>query len=87
MIVGLLILIVLILLFGAGVVKGWLRNILGAALGLLIAAGALIWLASMLGEDGAIIALLIGGAMLFALGIWAKAGSGSPPTRSRRRRQ
>lgn len=52
MIAALLVLIVLILLFGAGVVKGWLANALGYCLGglvLLVAAG---WLISFLGDDG-----------------------------------
>ena len=52
MIAALLVLIVLILLFGAGVVKGWLANAVGYCLGglvLLVAAG---WLISFLGDDG-----------------------------------
>lgn len=85
MIVGLLILIVLILLFGAGVVKGWLKNALGLVLGLLIAAGALTWLAATLGEDGAMIALLVGGAVLIGLGIWVKTRLPPPPARGRGR--
>ena len=52
MIAALLVLIVLVLLFGAGVVKGWLANAVGYSLGglvLLVAAG---WLISFLGDDG-----------------------------------
>lgn len=52
MIVALLILIVLILLFGAGVVKGWLANALGVGCGGLAILVALIWLGSFFGENG-----------------------------------
>ena len=70
MIVGLLIFIVLILLFGAGVVKGWLANIFGAFLGLGLLIAAAIWVNIQFGEYGLIgvcFALLV---LFFAAYAW-----------------
>lgn len=52
MIVALLILIVLILLFGAAAIKGWIKSALGLGIGLILAAVVILWITSLLGEDG-----------------------------------
>lgn len=52
MIVALLLVIILILLFGAGVVKGWIANIVGLGCGGLAILVALLWLGSFFGENG-----------------------------------
>lgn len=52
MIVALLVLIVLILLFGAGIVKGWLKSAITLGCGGLIIVGVLVWLGSFFGENG-----------------------------------
>jgi len=52
MVIWLLILIVLILLLGAGVVKGWLVNIVGAALGFILLAALTTAITSAFDEDG-----------------------------------
>lgn len=72
MIIFLLILIVLILLFGAGVVKGWIKGLLTFVLGGVLAVALLVWLANILGEDGAMIALGIGALALAGLSVWAR---------------
>lgn len=65
MIVALLVLIVLILLFGAGVVKGWIANAVTMGCGFIALCLALIWLGSFFGENGFLYVLLaIGGIML-----------------------
>jgi hypothetical protein len=65
MIVALLIVIILILLFGAGVVKGWLANVVGFGCGGLLVLAALLWLGSFFGENGfAYVMGGIGGSML-----------------------
>ncbi len=75
MIVSLLILIVLILLFGAAAVKGWLANIAGAALGLALLIAAGIWVNTYFGEYG-IIAVCVGLLIaFFALSAWVKSDS------------
>ncbi len=68
----LLLLIVLILLFGAGVVKGWLRNVFGAVLGISLLASILLTAVSIFGEDAFWTIWVGGGALLFALVVWAK---------------
>jgi len=72
-IIALLALIVLILLFGAAAVKGWIRGIvlwfLGGALFVIVFA----WLASVWGEDAVFIGLGIFAVILLGLGIWARA--------------
>ena len=68
MIVALLILIVFILLFGAGVVKGWLANTAALVFGGGIALMLALWLGSYLGEYGLIWVILIVAA-LFGAGV------------------
>ena len=70
--VFLLILIVLILLFGAGAVKGWIRGALLGTLGICLAAGVIVWAVSVFGEDGFLWILLGGGGVLFVLSLWAR---------------
>lgn len=72
MIVALLVLIVLILLFGAGVVKGWLSNALGLVLGGGAIILALVWVGSFFGEHGAFWIFMIVGGLLFIGSIWAR---------------
>jgi hypothetical protein len=67
MIVALLVLIVLILLFGAGVVKGWLANVAGLGCGGLVILVALLWLDSFFGENGVIYIVYGVGAVLALL--------------------
>jgi hypothetical protein len=64
MTVALLILIVFILLFGAGVVKGWLANVMGYGLGGAILVVLLAYLGSFLGEYGVLWVLAIAAALL-----------------------
>lgn len=52
MIVALLVVIILILLLGAGVVKGWIANGIGFGCGGLVILAALLWLGSYFGENG-----------------------------------
>lgn len=49
---ALLVVIILILLFGAGVVKGWLANLVGFGCGGILILAALLWLGSFFGENG-----------------------------------
>jgi len=70
-IVFLLLIIVAILLFGAGAIRGWLRGAALLIFGGAIAVAVLVFLASWLGEGGAMIALVIGALAFAALGIWA----------------
>lgn len=81
MTVGLLILIVLILLFGAGVVTGWLANIIGAVIGSVLLVALSVTIISLFGED--VFWLLLGGvAVLFlALHIYVDATKYTPPPR------
>ena len=65
MIVALLVLIVLILLFGAGVVKGWIANLATMGCGFIAICLALAWLGSFFGENGFMYVLFaLGGIML-----------------------
>ena len=52
MIIALLVVIVLVLLFGAGVVKGWLANGIGMGCGFIAIVAAVLWLGSFFGENG-----------------------------------
>jgi hypothetical protein len=67
MTVALLVVIVLILLFGAGVVKGWLTNLVALGCGGLAILMALLWLGSFFGENGVTYVMYAVGAILFAL--------------------
>jgi len=88
MIVALLLVIVLILLFGAGVVKGWLANVIGLGCGGLAILMALLWLGSFLGENGVTYLLYAIGVILMAL-VVAKVfiGSDGAPASSTRSKQ
>lgn len=80
MIVALLVLIVLILLFGAGVVKGWIANAATMGCGFIAIVTALIWVGSFFGENGFLYVLLtIGGLMLALLAAGYMMGLDSPP--------
>ena len=72
MIVALLVLIALILLFGAGVVKGWLSNAIGLVLGGGAIVLTLVWLGSYLGENGPFWLFIGIGVLLFIGSIWAR---------------
>lgn len=71
---GLLFLIVLILLFGAGVVKGWLLNAIGAILGLCLVIGIILWICSIfsLGDGGFMVIFMVGGLLLALGAAWAR---------------
>lgn len=69
MIVALLVFIVLILLFGAGVVRGWLANVVGLGCGGLVILMALLWLGSFFGENGVTYIMYAIGAVLLALAV------------------
>lgn len=71
MVVALLVLIVLILLFGAGVVKGWIANAATMGCGFVAICLALIWLGSFFGENGFLYVLLAIGGILLLLGVLA----------------
>lgn len=76
---ALLVVIVLVLLFGAGVVKGWLTNLAALGCGGLIILMALLWLGSFFGENGVTYVMYAVGAVLFVLLI-AKLAIGSAST-------
>lgn len=91
MVVALLVLIVLILLFGAGVVKGWLTNIIGLGCGGVAILMALLWVGSFFGPDGfryivygllGITGLLVVSAVL--INQWEKAKTAPSPVPSTR---
>jgi len=71
MILALLILIVLILLFGAGVVKGWLKNALGAMLGIGLIVALMLTVTSLFGENAFWWMVYGSGALLLAIVILA----------------
>jgi hypothetical protein len=79
MIVALLVLIVLILLFGAGVVKGWIANVATMGCGFIAICPALIWLGSFFGENGFMYVLFTIGGIALVLGIIGKTMEASPP--------
>jgi apolipoprotein N-acyltransferase len=66
MVVALLVLIVLVLLFGAAAVKGWIKSALVWVLGFAVICTAIIWLGSFLGEDGFLYVVLGIGAFMLA---------------------
>lgn len=79
MIVALLVLIVLILLFGAGVVKGWIANAATMGCGFIAICLALIWLGSFFGENGFMYVVFAIGGIALVLGIIGKIMEASPP--------
>lgn len=72
MIVALLVMIALILLFGAGVVQGWLRNLLRAVLGIVLLSAAILVASTILGEDAFIWIWAGGGTLLLIAVLWAR---------------
>lgn len=84
MIVALLVLIVLILLFGAGIVKGWIANAVTMGCGFITICLALIWLGSFFGENGFLYVLLaIGGIMLLLAAFAVIFNDHAPPEPSK----
>lgn len=79
MIVALLVLIILILLFGAGVVKGWIANVATMGCGFLAICLALIWFGSFFGEHGFMYVVFAIGGIALVLGIIGKIMEASPP--------
>jgi len=79
MIVALLVLIILILLFGAGVVKGWIANVATMGCGFIAICLALIWLGSFFGEHGFMYVVFAIGGIALVLGIVGKIMEASPP--------
>lgn len=86
MIVALLVLIALILLFGAAAVKGWIANAATAGCGFIAICLALIWLGSFFGENGFMYVLLAIGGIALVLGIIGKIMEASPPAPPSNRR-
>lgn len=72
MVIVLLVLIFLILLFGAAVVRGWLRNLLGALLGCTLLAAAIMAIVSLLGEGSFVWVWSGGGVLLLLAVLWAR---------------
>jgi hypothetical protein len=71
MIVALLVLIVLILLCGAGAVKGWITNAFVTIVGFLAICLAFIWVGSFFGENGPMIVFMVVGGFLFVVSVIA----------------
>lgn len=88
MIVALLVLIVLILLFGAAAVKGWIKSTVAYVLGFTAIVTVIIWLSSFFGENGFL--WVMGGlfVLVVAIGIagYIEANPAPPPPPKRRRR-
>ena len=72
MVIALLVLIALILLFGAAVVRGWLRNVLGALVGCMLLAAAIMVAISLMGEGSFVWIWIGGGLALFVAALWAR---------------
>lgn len=79
MIVALLVLIVLILLFGAAAVKGWIANTAVAGCGFIAICLAIVWLGTFFGEHGFLYVVFGIGGILLVLGITGKILDVSPP--------
>jgi hypothetical protein len=91
MIVGLLILIVLILLFGAGVIKGWLLNVTGVVCGGVLLIAILAWIMSSFEMSIELVGGILGVILLLpALAIHILAPPAparkSPPPKPKRKR-
>ncbi|NCP15374.1 MAG: hypothetical protein GW858_14645 [Sphingomonadales bacterium] len=72
MVIVLLVLIVLLLLFSAAVLRGWLRNLLGALLGCILLAATMMTAVRPLGA-GSFIWIWIGGGLLLLIEVlWAR---------------
>ncbi len=86
MVVALRILIVLILLFGAAAVKGWIKSAAVGILGFVAICAVLIWLGSFFGENGVMYVLfgLSGGMVLLGI-IAAFIGNETPEEEQKRR--
>ena len=69
MIVALLVLIVLILLFGAGAVKGWITNAFVGIVGFLAICLAVVWVGSFFGENGPMYVMIFIGVIAFVVAI------------------
>jgi hypothetical protein len=85
MTVALLLLIVLILLFGAGVVKGWLANLAGVGCAAIVILAALLWLGSFFGENGPayiLYGILAAFSVLLLIGLAVRNGEDGPQTPS-----
>lgn len=72
MVVALLFLIVLILLFGAGVVRGLLRNMFGALWGMVLLAALMFTIIGIFGEEAWTWIWLGGGTLLLIAVLWAR---------------
>ena len=70
--VFLLIIIVAILLFGAGVVKGWLQGALAVALGLFLLCAFAILIAEVFGQTAFWVLFFGLGILLFIGSLWAR---------------
>lgn len=74
LVIALLVLIVLILLFGAGVVKGWLSNALTLGCSLIAIVVALAWVSTLLGVNMVYLFSAIGGLLLVG-SLWARSAN------------
>lgn len=72
MIIALLSLIALILLFGASVVKGWIKNAAAVVCASTLIVLAVLWVGSFFGENGFLYVWLGLGTLLFIASIWAR---------------
>lgn len=76
MLIALLILNVLILLFGAAVIKGWLKNAFGVALGVILLTGLLLVLRTVFGEKAFWVIWICAGTVLLIAVVWARNSDG-----------
>lgn len=86
MVIAILFLIALILLFGAGVVKGWLANALGVIFGIGLLTFALFLLTKLFGEDAFWTIWVVGGGIFIAVGLWAQSYNPEEAERNRLRK-
>lgn len=71
MVLAILALIAFILLFGAGVVKGFLANAAALIGGFVVFVGLVLWIGSFFGENGPEYVIWAMLALLLALALWA----------------